>query len=112
MKKLVSLLFFAWFVHSCTNEKKPVLSAFSDSFSDSWSFKLFEDETFYIFLPDSSREGVYEIIGDTVFLKYHKKVNDQIWPSKMLIDRANKKVKTIDLPKEIEIELQNCCIQK
>lgn len=70
-------------VVSCDN-RKILYSGFNDLVVGSQSFILYHDNTFYIEMGAGGVEGNYQIINDTVILKYYDKPSAN-WPDTILI---------------------------
>jgi hypothetical protein len=68
---------------SCDN-RKIAYSGFNDLVFGIESFILYQDNTFYIEMGAGGVEGNYQIISDTVRLKYCDKPGGN-WPDLMLI---------------------------
>ena len=72
-----------------------MLYAFSDSFATSWELKLYQDATFYMYLPVSDNSGRYHINGDTIHLAYTEN-KAGLWPKMFVIDTLKKTVTSMD----------------
>ncbi len=97
-------MLFTSILISCEDKKPQILHAFSDSFAASWELKLYQDRTFYLYLPVSDNSGKYHINGDTIHLEYTE--NKQgVWPRQFLIDTLRRTVTSPD-SQQIIIELQ------
>lgn len=80
-RRLYLLLLLAFV--SC-DDRKILYSGFNDLVFGSQTFILYNDHTFYLEMSAGGVEGYYQIIGDTVRLKYYAKPSTN-WPDIMLI---------------------------
>lgn len=98
MEKRLIFIIYTFLLIACGNNESIEYAGFDDLVIGSESINLYKDGTFEIEVGLGYHKGTYNIIEDTVFLKYDGKVK---LPSKFLL--TDKQFKSVDSNREITI---------